>query len=64
MAIMSSMQGKHQRRARLYIGSKIVSHSATVAANIDVRLPALLNSYNIINDIFVQIWKHPCEGSE
>ena len=61
---MSSMQGKHQRQARLYNGSKIVSHSATVAAVIDVCLPALLNSYNIINDIFVQIWKHPSEGSE
>ena len=64
MAIMSSMQGKHQRQARLYNGSKIVSHSATVAAKIDVCLPALLNSYNIINDIFVQIWKHSREGSE
>ena len=64
MAIMSSMQGKHRRQARLYNGSKIVSHSATVAAKIDVCLPAMLNSYNIINNIFVQIWKHPGEGSE
>ena len=61
---MSSMQGKHQRQVRLYDGSEIVSHSATVAAKIDVCLPALLNSYNIINDIFVQIWKHPSEGSK
>ena len=64
MAVMSSMQGKRQRQARLCSGSKIVSHGATVAINIDVCLPALLYSYNIINDIFVQIWKHPGEGSE
>ena len=64
MAIMNSMRGKHQRQARLCSGSKIVSHGATVAFHIDVCLPALLNSYNIINDIFVQIWKHPGEGSE
>lgn len=63
MAIIGLMQGKHRLPTRLYTGSKVVSHSANCTNTMCVCLPALLHSYNIINDIFIQIWKHPCKGS-
>lgn len=62
MAIMNSMQGKHRLPTRLYTESKVVSNRTGVIM-INVYLPALLHSYNIINDIFIQIWKHPCKCS-
>ena len=64
MAIMSSMQGKHRLPTQLYTESKVVSHSMTSANNMNICSPALLHSYNIINDIFIQIWKHRCKGSD
>lgn len=64
MAIMSSMQGKHRLPAQLYTESKVVSHSTTGEYTINVCLPALLHSYNIINNIFIQIWKHPSKSPD
>ena len=61
---MNSVQGRHQLPIPLYTENQVVSHSATSTSTVKVCSPALLYSYNIINDVFIQIWKHPCKGSD
>ena len=61
--IMSSMQGKHRLPTRLYTKNQGRQLQKTSISIVCVCSPALLHSYNIINNVFVQIWKHPCKGS-
>ena len=61
MNIMSSTRGKHRLPTLLYTESKVVSYRIIGVSTVSLCSPALLYSYDIINDVFVQIWKHSCK---
>ena len=63
MVFMNSTQDKHRLPTRLYTKSKKISYGTAPAKTVNFGLPALLQSYDIINNVFVQIRKHSCKSS-